>query len=81
MRALAGYHNINMAHKPPRLDTLGDDTKIRMEQFMTALYPTNFVEFSPGGRLRPFIRIVMAYSNCYGNLLEELQSEACESHC
>ena len=60
MRALTGYHNINMAHHPPRLDIFGDDAKNLLEQLMSVLYPTNLIEFSPGGRLRPLLRVVMA---------------------
>ena len=49
-----------MAHHPPRLDIFGDDAKNLLEQLMSVLYPTNLIEFSPGGRLRPLLRVVMA---------------------
>mmetsp|Transcript_16113 Transcript_16113/g.46243 ORF Transcript_16113/g.46243 Transcript_16113/m.46243 type:complete len:588 (-) Transcript_16113:47-1810(-) len=60
MRALTGYHNINLAHQPPRLNIFGNNTKNLLEKLMDELHPSNLVEFNAGGRLRPLLRVIMA---------------------
>ena len=62
MRALAGYPHPRRPHISPRLRAVSSDIEHLelMEKLADKLYPTNLEEFQRGGKLRKFVRDVLA---------------------